>query len=321
MSRIHIFFVVVGIVTSGPFFLFSKENRLSPIMNLEEAIGVRVSKHDLSQKISDTLAHDQLLAKVDRKTSLVIPIGPQYIKVIDTKVSSINIDSVNLTAVLNHQPKKVPAVFLLDSGCLMLEIPQKGKKKVNKEDDVPPYVATPIGSHLISEGFAVGFASKDALSNESKIWDDEWVDLIRKFSKLGNVDRENVFLVSTFENAELAIRLAGQFYFAGVVIEAPRQVIFRERHVTKSDMNRQRFQESLGVLTKRLTSETSNDSDVIRQRYIENVEKLKSPLLIIASQNAPSYQAMKNTLLKTLSESSVTFQVGMSQFLLKLKVV
>ena len=76
-------------------------------------------------------------------------------------------------------------------------------------------------------------------------------------------------------------------------------------------MNRQRFQESLGVLTKRLTSETSNDSDVIRQRYIENVEKLKSPLLIIASQNAPSYQAMKNTLLKTLSESSVTFQVSL----------
>jgi len=290
----------------------------SPILDLDEVIGIEIQRTSLSERVMEEGKKTELVVDEDHGTNfgLIRRFDQQVVDYTSIRIRAANGGWANAMMVVPKGFRSPPAVFLMDEECRYLQFLMNLPERADIDDfEGRIYSRIPLGSHLIGSGFAVAFPTPETMSNgKGSMTLEDWIGLIKRFEGKARIDSESLFLVATHEHAELALRLTARMDFAGVVIEAPRKMMFvdsadrlekRESRKKKSAGNRSEPAEGGGHEDDWKESFFHSETHMIY--YLENARSLKAPALIILAKEAPDFERTKKTWLASLVAAHANF--------------
>ena len=300
-------------------------------MGLDEVIGIEIQRVSLGDRATQEGRRGGLIIDADEESTfnLVRRFDPQYVDYNSIQVRVTQGGWASAMTVVPNGLKSPPAVFVLDEECKYLRFPGGQPEQVDTDDwEGRVYSRMPLGSQLIGLGFAVAFPTPKTMArSKSPLAVIDWISLIRRFETKARIDPESLFLVATHEHAELAMKLAANIEFAGVVIEAPRELMFvkaaakterseakkGKRSSSKSDSKETSDVASGGSESGDSVSRDKEEkesfflSDTHAKYYFSYANSLKEPALIILAKEAPDYLRTRKTLLTSLVAMKADF--------------
>ncbi len=283
-------------------------------MALSEVIGIEIGRSSLAERAQQEGTQKGLvLAKAQPSTfRLTRRFDKAYVEFREVQVRTAKAGYISAMTIVPNGQKLPPAAFVLDEECRYLKFPGTIPDEMDTDDFNGPFYGTlPLGSHLIGSGFAVAFPTPRTLrKKEGTVFLADWIALVKRFETEAGIDPGSLFLVATEEHTELALRLAANMTFAGVVIEGPRQMLFAESA-------RKRVEEESKKEKKKPDESTAADAEAPSlgyfesmthvQFYIHYTRSVKEPMLIILPKNAPEFDQIQKTLLAFLVRAEAPF--------------
>lgn len=322
-------FIGLGVFAGG-VGLWAAETRDSPIMNLSEVVGIEVPPAAQGSRSQSADAKAGLVIG-QRKSDdfpLVLRYDGQSVLYDSTyvKLAQKGLGTVSIVTPLGV--KSPPAVLLLDEECQFAELPKEIPDGADLDElEGKVYGNIPLASHLIGAGFAVAVPSRKTMELREKMTIADWVGLIKRFQKKTNVEPESLFLVASHENAELAMRLTGSIAFAGVVMEAPREMMFGALAAAREAAERKKEKQS-GQVKSKVSESAGEPAEIIAPSaaeppgqknyfsstmqarfYYTYATRMKIPLLLALVKNSPEFDQVRMTLLTSFVAAKVDFSV------------
>lgn len=84
----------------------------------------------------------------------------------------------------------------------------------------------PLGNLLLSHGVAIVIPVNDSLEKLDSISVKNWKAIVSNFTSAKQIDAQSLFLVSTKEYAEIAIKIGSAIPFSGIILEEPENGLF-----------------------------------------------------------------------------------------------
>jgi hypothetical protein len=314
-SRLPFRGIAIGVcgvfaVVVSPAFSQPASNE-SPIADLQSVLGIHVAPESSNAKAMGPPSRS--LAKAVRqgpKFSAQRGIPANYLvysSVVFRMPRGAYLEAITARSIA----KKSPGVFVLDPALRSAELPAEFPDGADLDEMVGQQaMRTPLVSHLAGAGFAVAFPSADMLNPDWKIPLPGWAALLEKFASAKYIDRESVFLLATHEYAELAFRLAATVSLAGVIIEQPRDLMFRDGWETSNPPADSAPAKS-SLPSPNTGPDAADLTPEIARRYAVLCRQLKSPLLLIVEKDSPHTTLNKQTLLPILSGTKTDFSVAL----------
>lgn len=312
----------IGVTFGFPLVASNSED--SPIMNLDDVIGIEIQKTSLGERAVREGKRGDLVIGDDPESdfTLVRRFDAQYVDYSSIQVRAAKGGWASSMMVIPNGLKSPPAVFVLDEECRYLKFqPNMPDSADIDEWEGRSYSRMPLGSQLIGAGFAVGFPSPTTIGERKKpLSVDDWVALIKRFEQKARIDPESFFLAATHEHAELALKVAANMDFAGLVIEAPREMMFVKESEEWKKIKADKAKKAESEANSKEASEVAdNDPKEDESTPIENVAKkgyfdseaqlryyvlyarsVKEPKLIILAKESAEYERTRKTLLTSL---------------------
>ncbi|MEZ5277499.1 MAG: hypothetical protein R3F07_14050 [Opitutaceae bacterium] len=293
----------------------------SPILDLRDVIGIEVQRSSVGERAVGEGQTGRLVRDRNR--------GPEFRIVQTFDPASVRYRSIQIrtargtwSGAMTVVPKGIkspPGIFILDEGCAQLQFPGNRPDNVSVDDfDGPVYSRMPLSSHLIGMGFAVALPNPKSITDSDRSRSPaDWIALIRQFQKKAVIDPHSLFLVATGANAELAMNLAAGMDFAGVVLEAPGEMMFVEEAGSRKRGPEGRQEE--GAASSTAKPESPGDawdgsyfqSEAHMVRYVEYARSIKAPVLVIMAKGTPGYDITRKTLLASFSAVSADISVAL----------
>ena len=286
----------------------------SPIMKLEEVIGIEIQKASLGERAVLEGERNGLVIGEEPESDfrLIRRFDPQYVDYTSIQVRAAKGGWASSMMVIPNGMKSPPAVFVLDEECRYLKFaPNMPDSADIDEWEGRSYSRMPLGSQLIGAGFAVGFPTPKTMGERKKpLTVDDWVNLIKRFEQKARIDPESFFLAATHEHAEMALKVAANMDFAGLVIEAPREMLFVKESEELERIEKEKAKEASGsddgtadsaeAIPVDETKRGGFDSEAQLRYYVLYARSIKEPKLIILAKELPEYDRMRKTLLTSL---------------------
>lgn len=290
-------------------------------MDLDEVIGIEIQRVSLSEKLMSDARRERLLIgeSQDSGFSLIRRFDPEAVRFRSIQTRMVRGGWASAMTIVPKVSGRPPAVFVLDEECRYLRFPGIRPEETDADDfEGPAYARIPLVSHLVGSGFAAAMATPKTLSKgPDTMTDRDWIALIKLFLGKTRIDQESLFLIATTEFTELALRLAVQFRFAGVVIEAPREMMF----VQAAARAERRKQAAAGKASDQAgpsSVDDQEDSDEARKMdyfesethmifYAEHGRLINAPILVILAKEAPEFDQTRQTLLAALVAGKADF--------------
>lgn len=290
-------------------------------MDLDEVIGIEIQRVSLHERAREESRVNGLLVDPSQESDFRV-IRRFDREAVRFRSIQTRMDQGGWASAMTIVPRgsgPFPAVFILDEECRYLRFPginSEGRRRDDFEGAV--YAQVPLVSHLVGSGFAAAMSTPKTLSkDQGTMTDRDWIALIKLFKSRPGVDQESLFLVATHEFAELALRLAVQFRFAGVVIEAPREMMFIEAAARWEERKQAAAGKSLEQADPSSGDEHEDPDDADRTDYFqsethmifyaEHGRMLKAPTLVILAKEAPEFNQTRKTLLAALVAGQADF--------------
>ena len=303
--------------------LIASDSGDSPIMNLDDVIGIEIRKTSLGERaVLEGKRGDLVIGDVPESDfTLVRRFDPQYVDYTSIQVRASKGGWASSMMVIPNGLKSPPAVFVLDEECRYLEFqPNMPDSADIDEWEGRSYSRMPLGSQLIGAGFAVGFPTPKTMGERKKpLSVEDWTNLIKRFEQKARIDSESFFLAATHEHAELALKVAANMDFAGLVIEAPRELMFAKESDEWAKIMAEKAKKAESESNSKKASEITADDpkdeptpieDVARKRYFDSeaqlryynlyAQSVKEPKLIILAKESAEYERTRKTLLTSL---------------------
>lgn len=292
----------------------------SPIMALDEVIGIEIQRASLSDKLTGESKRNELLVEEDTEPSFHLTRGfdPEAVRFRSVQTRMVKGGWASAMTIVPTGSGPFPAVFILDEESRYLRFPGIMSEEMTSDDfEGPAYARIPLASHLVGSGFAAAMATpRTSTKGQGTMTDRDWIALIRLFKKTSQIDPESLFLVATHEFAELAFRLAVQFQFAGLVIEAPREMMFVQA-AARAERKKQGAAGKSSDPTDPPVGEQEDGNESGRKDYFhsethmifyaEHAHGLKAPTLVILAKEAPEFDQTRQTFLAALVAGKVNF--------------
>ena len=299
----------LGIATAllAAHALFAAEDE-SPIADLESVIGKPVTAERPSRRPAASGSLKMTAARGQSGSfNLRRRVDTESLSFSSVRAHGERGGRLDATIVRPSGVKKAPGVFLLD--------PENARTPDRIPEDMSwaeatgmSLLAAPFGVHFAAGGYAVAFPSGDALNNLTAFTLDDWAELFVKFQKHPAIDRESCYLVATREYAELAFRLAGQLSLAGLIVEEPHHMMFREEGDAKNPLaGGMPF--LLPPVLDGSPPEIARFTPSSARWYLDTAENLKSPLLLVVAKESPYAAFNRQTLLQALQGVNADFRV------------
>lgn len=305
----------------------------SPILSLDDVIGIEIQRASLGERAMEEGKQEGLVIEAAQKSNfrLVRRFDPEYVNYASIQIRKAKKGWATAMTVVPRGQKAPPGVFVLDEECRYLQLP----RNIPEEADIDvfegrAYSRMPLGSHLIGSGYAVAFPTPRTMRAEkAPMATVDWINLVEQFQKKARIDPDSLFLVATHEHAELAMRVASNVRFAGVVIEAPRELMFVELAAKREEALKKKEKPS-GRKSKSAQESSSEEDSLVetgptdveeKERffhsnshfsyYFSYARSLKEPALIILAKEDPQYERTRKTLLSSLVIAEANFRVAL----------
>lgn len=315
--------VCVSLVASG--------SEDSPIMDLDDVIGIEIQSVSLGERAVQEGKRSGLVIGDEPESdfTLVRRFDPRYVDYRSIQVRVAKGGWASSMMVIPNGLKSPPAVFVLDEECRHLKFPGYMPEDADIDEwEGKVYSRMPLGSQLIGSGFAVGFPTPKTMGERKvPLSVDDWTNLIKRFEDKARIDPESFFLAATHEYAELALKLAANMDFAGVVIEAPRELMFVKESEEWEKLKEEKAKQAEAKSKPREASgpaddtpapdeispiedeekKRSFDSESQMRYYVLYAQSIEEPKLIILAKESPEYERTRRTFLTSLVAAKSDF--------------
>lgn len=271
-------------------------------MGLNEVIGIEIQRASLNEKMTEEGKRDGLVVDPNQASGfeLVRSFSPEAVRFTEIQTRMSKGGRASAMTVVPRGSGPYPAVFLLDEECRHLQFPGIVPEEMRVDEfEGRFYARIPLVSHLVGAGFAAAVTTRETLSKESGAMTvRDWIALVQLFESKPTIDPESLFLVATQEFAELALRLAVRFRFAGVVIEAPRDMMFVEAAARAE----RKKQTAAGNEPEQANPDDGDGQTYFQSEshmifYAEHGRAVNAPILVVLAKEAPEFDQTRKTLL------------------------
>ncbi|MCB1121318.1 MAG: hypothetical protein KJT03_07200 [Verrucomicrobiae bacterium] len=121
-----------------------------------------------------------------------------------------------------------------------------------------------LGNQLISHAVSVIIPIRDTLTDANTLTAEDWKTVLDYFLKRSNLDRESLFVLTTKEYADAAIRIGTHYPLSGLMMEEPETGLF-------------------GTVLPTNTEDSMRMASLL-ETYKQNLDHLTAPLLVLRNK-------------------------------------
>lgn len=290
----------------------------TPIKSLEDVLGFEPSTGSASTRQGGAAKSNSLVIREKKSEfELYRPVFNEAVSFFSEQYRTARLGWIQAICLSPRDAEKSPAVLLLDEEVRFVQVPYDQPDDLTWEEwEGKYYMRTPLAGYLLGTGYSVIIPTLKTLQNYRRIHPKEWVNLINEFRSMESIDKNSFFLVSTREYAELAFKLAGETKFAGVTIEEPSHMIFRDvpKQPKQSPNEKRKGPPPFYIANHPPEGTPPKIEDVtpdVAGRYVGYMKRIKSPTLMIMARDSNYAEFNSKILLMALTKAGTDFRVIM----------
>lgn len=237
----------------------------------------------------------QMGGRISGANPLIRRIYPPVLSWVETRVKVASGDRYSFINCYPHASGPFPVALVLDPEIgpqfeagteeynqVVRRMPIEAELPYNEAFRGRYITNNPIGNQLISHAISVIIPIRESLENANALSTEDWKSVLDYYISKKYLDSNSLFLVATKEFADLAIRLASAYPFAGLIMEEPETGLFN--------------------ITLPTNTEDSMKMASIRETYISNLNSLQCPLMLLRNKENPVFKINDSVLLQPLIE-------------------